>query len=72
MNNTKNNMIALSHKTRFSHTVLLSTPERADTLFERAKSGDTLHSVGEYHSEQCAELMNQIGSNLATGKYTKL
>lgn len=68
----RNKMIALSHKTRFSHVVHLSNEEKASTLFDLAKPGDTLHSVGEYHDGQVKELMNQIGSNLLTGKFQKL
>ena len=61
---------ALSHKTLFSHTVRLSTPEQANTLFDSAQPGDTLHSVAEFRDTDT--LMNQIGSNLIQGKFKQL
>jgi len=63
-------LIALSHKTPFSHTVRIAHPEQAHTLFDGAKPGDTLHSVAEFSDTQ--ELMNQIGSQLTTGAFKKL
>ena len=63
-------MIALSHKTRFSHVVRLSNEETASTLFDLAKPGDTLHNVGV--PADANELMSQIGSQLQQGRYQKL
>lgn len=64
-------MIALSHKTRFSHVVHVSAEEQASTLFDLAKPGDTLHNVGVV-ADDTQQLMNQIESQLAQGKYKKL
>lgn len=63
-------MIALSHKTKFSHVVRVSNEEQASTLFDLAKPGDTLHNVGVPLTAQ--ELMSQIGSQLEQGRYQKL
>ena len=63
-------LIALSHKTPYSHTVRIAHPEQAHTLFDSAQPGDTLHSVAEFRETQ--ELMNQIGSQLTKGEFKKL
>ena len=63
-------ILALSHKTLYSHTVRLALPEQADTLFDAAKPGDTLHSVAEFITSD--ELMNQLNANLQSGRFTKL
>lgn len=65
-------MIALSHRTRFSHVVYLSNEETASTLFDLAKPGDTLHNVAVPHPDSGEEVMNQIGSQLQQGKYKLL
>ena len=65
-------MIALSHKTRFSHVVYVSSEENATTLFDVAKPGDTLHNVGECGEEESHALMNQINSQLTQGQYKEL
>ena len=64
-------MIALSHKTRFSHVVYLSNEEKASTLFDLAKPGDTLHNV-VVQNDDASQLMSQIGSQLTNGRYQKL
>lgn len=64
-------MIALSHKTRFSHVVRVSNEEQASTLFDLAKPGDTLHSV-VVEKDDAKLLMNQIESNLVNGRFQKL
>lgn len=63
-------MIALSHKTRFSHVVHVLTEEKASTLFDLAKPGDTLHNVGVPLSAE--QLMSQIGSQLEQGKFQRI
>lgn len=67
----RSDMIALSHKTRFSHVVHLSNEESASTLFDLAKPGDTLHNV-VVPDDNVEELMNQIGSNLINGRFQKI
>lgn len=62
-------MIALSHKTRFSHTVYCANEADALTLFDRAQAGDTLHCVADYREDQVPALMFQIGTQLAEGKF---
>ena len=63
-------MIALSHRTRFSHIVYCANEADALTLFDRAQAGDTLHNVGEF--VDTPTLMNQIGSQLQQGTYKVL
>ena len=65
-------MIALSHRTRFSHKVYCANDADALTLFERAQAGDTMHFVADYREDEVPELMNQIGSQLLTGQYKLL
>lgn len=64
-------MIALSHKTPYSHVVHVSAEESASTLFDLAKPGDTLHNVGVV-SDDTQQLMSQIESQLMKGQYKKL
>lgn len=63
-------MIALSRKTKYSHLVWCANEAAADTLLQRAHAGDTLHKVGDLLETN--ELMNQIGSQLATGQYKEI
>lgn len=65
-------MIALSHKTRFSHVVLCVNDADAHTLFDRAQAGDTLHNVGEFREDEAEQLMYQIGTQLSNGQYKRI
>lgn len=65
-------MIALSHKTRFGHTVYCVNEADAPTLFDRAQAGDTLHCVADTIGDDVPALMSQIDSQLQQGKFTRI
>ena len=65
-------MIALSHRTRFSHKVYCVREADALTLFDKAQAGDTMHFVADYREDEVPALMNQIDSQLDKGEYKRL
>lgn len=59
-------MIALSHRTHNSHTVLVRNDAQAPELFDLAQRGDTLHIISPCASAD--EVLKQIVTQLANGQ----